>query len=90
VIGNGGALEASPAWAQIIVNALNRPLYLLAEQEITGRGVAILVLRALYQRELKDFAPALSRYIVPQAAQASRLRAARLRQQHLYQQLIFL
>src|SRR5262249_10986492 len=35
VMGGGGALSASPAWAHMIANALNRPLHITEETEIT-------------------------------------------------------
>ncbi|MBC8099070.1 MAG: gluconokinase, partial [Armatimonadetes bacterium] len=42
VYAGGGALSASPAWAQLICNALDTPLMLVEEPQATGRGVAIL------------------------------------------------
>ena len=47
VYASGGALAASPGWSRLIANALNRPLHLLSEAEITARGTAILALRVL-------------------------------------------
>lgn len=84
VTGGGGALAASPAWAQMIANALNRPLHLTEEAEITACGVAILALHALGQCELTDFPPVISHVVEPQAQAAERLRAARDRQNTLY------
>jgi len=46
VIGSGGAL--SPVWAQMIADALNRPVDVLADQKaITAWGTAALVFQAL-------------------------------------------
>ncbi|MDX1521215.1 MAG: FGGY-family carbohydrate kinase, partial [Anaerolineae bacterium] len=38
VYAGGGAVTASPAWTQIITNALNRPFHLVAETKATARG----------------------------------------------------
>lgn len=92
VFGGGGALSASPAWAQIICNALNRPLHLLAEPEITARGVAILVLRALDGLTLEEavhsrFPPQVARMLTPDVTSAERYADARARQAELYVRL---
>ena len=47
VMAGGGALEASPIWARMIADAFESPLRLLAESEITARGVALLLRQAL-------------------------------------------
>jgi gluconokinase len=47
VVGSGGALAASPAWAQIIADALDHALVVSAEEEATSRGAALLALDAL-------------------------------------------
>ena len=80
----GGALAASPAWAQIIANALDHPLCILAESEPTARGVAILTLRALGQCVLSDHPPTIYRTLHPQIERVTALRAARKRQIDLY------
>lgn len=87
VYGGGGALAASPAWAQIIADALNRPLHLLAEPEITARGTALLALHALDGLSLDTHPPQVARVLMPNADAAARLAAARERQTRLYQQL---
>ncbi len=86
VIASGGALEASPAWAQMFADALNRPLSLAGESEITARGTAILVLSALDGRALTDFPLRIARTIEPRPDAVEALRAARERQQALYRQ----
>lgn len=50
VVGSGGALAASAAWAQIIADALGRPLIVSPEEEATSRGAALLALDALGRR----------------------------------------
>jgi gluconokinase len=46
VIASGGALR-SRAWAQMIADALGRPVRLSAEEEATSRGSALLALQSL-------------------------------------------
>ncbi|MCU0511010.1 MAG: gluconokinase [Anaerolineae bacterium] len=87
VFAGGGALVASPAWAQILCNALNRPLHLLAEPEVTARGVGLLLLHALDHLPLRALPPRLAQTLHPQPDQADRLAAARLRQVALYARL---
>ncbi|MEO8607888.1 MAG: gluconokinase [Chloroflexota bacterium] len=88
VIGGGGALSASPAWAHMIANALNRPLHITEETEITARGVAILALYALGKASLSAYPPAIAYTIEPIPAVAEALQAARERQMALYRTLI--
>jgi gluconokinase len=88
IIGGGGALVASRAWAQMMADALNRPLHITAEEEITARGVAILILRALGLCALDDYPPAIAWTLHPRPAAATALRAARERQADLYRRLI--
>jgi gluconokinase len=52
VIGSGGALVASAAWAQIVADALGRPLVVSREDEATSRGAALLALDALGARSV--------------------------------------
>lgn len=88
VIGGGGALVASPAWTQMIANALNRPLLITAESEITARGVALLALRAVGKDLLADYAPEIERVVEPNPTHVVTLRSARERQVALYRQLV--
>ncbi len=84
VIASGGALDASPAWAQMIASALSRPLHVAVAREITARGTAVLALAALDGRPLSDFAPSIARTVEPRAEGVAALRAARERQDALY------
>lgn len=88
VMASGGALSASPAWTQMIANALNRPLHVIETTETTARGVAIMVLSALDKRSYDDF-PALATHIIePQAEAVAALKTARKRQESLYRTMI--
>jgi gluconokinase len=86
VMAGGGALHASPVWAQIVANALDHPLHILTESEPTARGVALLALKALGEPRT-DTPPRIARVVEPQPEQAARLREARDRQVRLYRQL---
>ncbi|MBI5667071.1 MAG: gluconokinase [Chloroflexi bacterium] len=88
VIAGGGGVRQSPAWAHILANALNRPLYVLENDEITGRGTAILALRAVGGCSLGDFPPEIAYGIEPIREIVETLRAARDRQTALYRALI--
>ncbi len=87
VIANGRSLEASPAWTQIIANALNRQVNLTDESEITARGTAILALSALDDLPLADFPLKIAHIVKPHADAVSMMRAARERQEVLYRKL---
>jgi len=87
IMAAGGALQASPAWAQILANALNAPLRLLAEAEITARGVCLLMRHSLDGTALLAQAPAIAAELQPDPAAVPIMRAARQRQMDLYQRL---
>jgi gluconokinase len=54
VIATGGAMVASPAWRQIIADALGRPLTLSAVEEGSSRGAALLAQGRLEDAPLGD------------------------------------
>lgn len=80
----GGALRASRAWSQMVADALDTPLYLVAEDEPTARGVAIMALAALDSATLSDFPPAVEAVIMPRPEGVRALQAAAERQAALY------
>jgi gluconokinase len=88
VMASGGALDASPAWGQILANALNRPLYRLAESDIIPRGAAVMALKALGKGALTDYLPYIASTIEPNPESAQIYRAARARQVALYEHLV--
>lgn len=88
VIGGGGALVASPAWAQMIANAINRPLHITRETEITARGTAILALHAAGKCDLTAYSPTIAFTIYPQSEYVETMRAARERQILVYRRTI--
>lgn len=80
VYGGGGALSASPLWAQICADALNRPLQLIDEAEVTVRGVGMLLTG-------DTSPPKLGQRYDPQPEAVARLQVARARQAALYSRL---
>jgi gluconokinase len=88
VIGGGGALVASPAWAQMIANALNSPLFITRDTEITARGTAILALQAVGNSDLSSYPPAIETIIYPRDEHVGRMVSARQRQVELYNKLV--
>ena len=87
VMAGGGALQSSPAWARMMADAFDSPIHLLAEAEITARGVALLMRRSLDGVPLDADEPAIERVIKPEAERVRTLRGARERQLDLYRRL---
>ena len=87
VLAGGGALQASAAWAQMTANAFDAPLHLLAEAEITARGVALMLRHRLDGIALNATPVEVERVVQPNPNHARRFRAARARQIDLYQRL---
>ena len=87
VMAGGGALESSGVWAQMISDAFDSPLQLLAETEVTARGVALMLLRSLDGASPADQPPLINRVVQPDPSAVANLRAARERQSDLYQRL---
>lgn len=84
IVGSGGALIASAAWAQIIADALGRPLVVSREEEATSRGAALLALDALGIRPVAEAAAApTGQTFVPDPARHARYAEALARQRTL-------
>jgi gluconokinase len=80
VLAGGGALSASPAWAQIIADALRVPLHLVDAPEATGRGVALLVTG-------QSAAPPIARTIAPRPQYADHMHDLLDRHRQFYRSL---
>lgn len=87
VMAGGGALSASATWAQMMTDAFNRPISLLAEPEVTARGVALLALSVWEDIKLADFPPRIAHILQPHPETVPIYAAARARQKALYRQL---
>jgi gluconokinase len=87
VMAGGGAVLASVAWAQVLADAFNRPLHILAEPEVTARGVALLALSVFGDAALVPVAPRLAQIVQPRPEVVPIYQAAQDRQKALYQRL---
>ncbi len=89
VVGTGGALLASPAWAQMLADVLGRCLTLAPEPQASARGAAMLALRGV-GLPWKQAAEAveLGRTFVPDPSRCERYLAGAERQARLYEALV--
>lgn len=84
VTASGGALHASPAWAQILADVLGRGVSLPVEREATARGAALVAQERLGWISSLDAAPAEEAVrFEPREEPHRRHRAARERQRSL-------
>ena len=89
IVATGGALLKSPAWVQIMADALGRPIVTSGEPEGSSRGAALLALEAL--GAVPDVAcvpAALRRVYEPDPARHDRYRAAQERHRRFYRELV--
>ena len=89
IVVSGGALASSPAWLQVVADALGRPLTHSAVPEASARGSALLALEAL--GALSDIAAApdfLGDTVQPNGTRYETYRRAIVRQQALYGRLV--
>jgi len=85
VIATGGQLIHSPAWSQMLADALNLRVMMSPEPEASSRGAALLALHALGKLpRLWSLSPARGRTFRPRASVHAVYERARRRQQHLY------
>ena len=84
LLASGGGVAHSRAWAQIITDVLGRPVTVLADEEATCRGAALLALSALGLRpELASARPPAGETFRPDAARHAHYRGALARQRAL-------
>jgi len=85
VIATGGQLVHSPAWSQMLADALNLRVVISPEAEASSRGAALLALNALgYLPHLWSTRPARGRGYRPRPRIHAVYERARRRQQQLY------
>jgi gluconokinase len=88
-IATGGGLQKSPAWAQIVADALGRPLVASGEKEASSRGAALLALERLGAVEnVETTASALRGTYEPDRKAHRQLLKAQERHRHFYQRLV--
>ncbi len=89
IIGSGGALLRSHAWAQIMADVLGRPLNLSGEEEASSRGAALMALEALgVLPDLASVPAERGLSFEPDAGRHDRYQTAADRQRALYDALI--
>jgi gluconokinase len=88
VIATGGQLIHSPAWSQMLADALNQRVMTSPEPEASSRGAALMVLHSLGKLpRLWSTTPARGRIFRPRARLHTIYEQARSRQQDLYELL---
>jgi gluconokinase len=90
LVATGGGLLHSPAWLQIMADALGRPVRVSTELEASSRGASLLAAETLgvLDEPLERLEPEVGRVFEPVAEHTRRYQAAAERQQRLYDQLI--
>jgi gluconokinase len=89
IVASGGALLASPVWAQIMADALGRPVKLSGVKEASSRGAVLLALEATGKISCIEDAPApLAGVYEPDMASHERYLLGLERQRRLYEHLI--
>jgi gluconokinase len=86
IVASGGALAASPVWAQMLSDALGRPIHLSAVAEASSRGACLLALEARGLLKSIEHAPAsFVKTYEPDMAHHARYQAGIERQQEFYE-----
>ncbi|MBI3915207.1 MAG: gluconokinase [Chloroflexi bacterium] len=89
IIASGGALQNSPAWAQIVADVLGAPVIASAEPAATSRGAAVLALKALgVIQSFAELPAAQGARFEPEAERHRVYARARKRQGELYGKII--
>jgi gluconokinase len=88
ILFSGGALDASPAWAQIMADCLGAPLIESHEKEGSARGAALLALEACgVIGSIGDLPAERGRQVLPDATQSEYFTRALAKQEALYEHL---
>ncbi|HEY3344926.1 MAG TPA: gluconokinase [Anaerolineaceae bacterium] len=89
IVASGGALQASPTWAQILADVLGRPVIVSAEPEPSARGSALLAAQSLdLLSALHPAVPTDGQHFEPHVAQHTIYQRAILRQQDFYDKMV--
>ena len=86
LVATGTALSASPVWTQIMADVLGRPIEMPREDELTGRGAAVVALEQLGVAP-PDGEPRITRVFRPDRRAHEIYRRAADRQQRLMRAL---
>ena len=92
IVASGGALLASPAWAQIVADVLGRTLALSGVREASSRGAALLALEQAGKiadiETTRARAPVPRKLYQPDMRRHERYRTGRERQRKMYELLV--
>jgi gluconokinase len=89
IVTSGGALKNSPAWTQILADALGRTVVPSAEPEASSRGAALITLEALgLLPRLEDLRAEFAAAVPFDAARHARYEVALRRQTLHYEKLV--
>ncbi len=88
LVASGAALLQSPAWMQMMADAIGRPVAAGKPKEASARGAAVFALEALGMGDASDRDPGIGRVFRPRAAATRTYRKAEVRQESLYTALI--
>lgn len=89
VIASGGALRESPAWTQIICDAINRPMFLPDEREASSRGACLLALEQTGKlQNIADATTPNGQAFEPNEARHEIYQQAKQRQEDFYNYVI--
>ena len=87
LVGSGGGL-ASPAWMQMMADAIGKPLAAGKDREASARGAAICALAQLGLVDIDGLRPRLGRTFTPSPAATEAYALQLARQENLYRLLI--
>ena len=88
IIASGGVLTRAPYLAQMISDAIGRPITTCGETEASSRGAAIIALKSIGEiAHYGDAEPPSGRIVKPNPERHEILRKALARQQELYTRL---
>jgi gluconokinase len=89
IVATGGGLLRSPAWVQMMADALGRPVVASGEPEASSRGAALLALEALGASPAIEAVPAATgRVYEPNPVHHARYREAQQRHRRYYRELV--
>jgi gluconokinase len=88
LIASGAALLSSPAWLQMMADAIGREVAAGSPKEASSRGAAIFALEALGLAKAEHLDPGTGRTFTPNPIATKAYRKAQARQEALYKALI--
>ncbi len=88
LVASGAALLSSPAWMQMMADAIGRPVAAGQAEEASSRGAAVLAMESLGMAGPPKLDPGTSRVFEPRADFAAMYKGIEARQEILYRALI--